>query len=212
MNETMKNPWLQIPSEEYNGHMSAPNVMQLQMLSRIFKESLDEFEPGSICVLGCTAGNGFEHLINRDITRAVGIDINPKYVAECRAWFVEDVPNLQLICADLNELELTEEIFDFLYAALIFEYVDVEKTLFKTSRWLKQNGLMSVVLQLPSETKPVVSETEFSSLKLLNPFMQLVSPESFKELAHEFGLVEIQNVEEEIIPGKSFYIGVFEKL
>jgi ubiquinone/menaquinone biosynthesis C-methylase UbiE len=208
----MKNPWLQIPSEDYNGHMSAPNVMQLQMLDGIFKDVLDEYEPKSICILGCTAGNGFEHLINRDVDRVVGIDINPKYVAECRAWFIEDVPNLHLICADLNELELADETFDFVYAALIFEYVDVEKVLSKIAGWLKHNGLMCVVLQLASDSKPAVSETEFSSLKLLKPFMHLVSPNCFIEIAHENCLVEIRNDEEEIIPGKSFYVGVFEKL
>jgi len=212
MSGKMKNPWLQIPSEDYEGHMSAPNVMQLQMLNQIFKQMLDEYEPQSICVLGCTAGNGFEHLINREIDRVVGGDINPKYVAECRAWFVEDVQNLQLICADLNELELANSTFDMIYAALVFEYVEVEKVLSKTYRWLKKNGLMCVVLQLPGENSPAVSETEFSSLKLLKPFMHLVSPESFKEMAHELGFVEIQNYEEEIIPGKSFYIGIFEKL
>jgi ubiquinone/menaquinone biosynthesis C-methylase UbiE len=212
MSDMMKNPWLQISSEEYNGHMSAPNVMQLQMLNKIFEEVLDEYEPRSICVLGCTAGNGFEHLMNREIDRVVGIDINPKYVAECRAWFVEDVPNLQLICGDLNELELAESTFDFIHAALIFEYVNLEKILSKTSRWLKKNGLMCVVLQLSNENVPIISETEFASLKLLKPIMHLISPENFKELTHEYGLVEIRNDEEEIIPGKCFYVGVFEKI
>ncbi len=212
MKKKVNNPWLQIPSEDYEGHMSAPNVMQLQMLNRIFKDVLDEYEPQSICVLGCTAGNGFEHLIGREIERVVGIDINTRDVAECRAWFIEDVPNLQLVCADLNELELSDASFDFVHAALIFEYVEVEKLILKTSRWLKAGGLMCIVLQLAGENVSAISETEYVSLRLLKPFMHLVHPDNFKEVARNRGIIEIKNSVEEVFPGKSFYVGLFEKI
>ncbi len=206
------NPWLQISSEDYEGHMSAPNVMQLQMLNKIFKEVLDEFNPQSVCILGCTAGNGFEHLLDRDIERVVAIDINRKYVAECRAWFVEDVSNLQLICADLDDLELHEPEFDLIHAALIFEYVDVARLIEKISRWLKPGGLLCAVLQLPGNGVSPISETKFVSLKLLKPFIHLVSHENFIERALDNGLVEVRNSVEEVFPGKSFYYGIFEKL
>ena len=55
-------------------------VMQLQCLDEIFERFIIEFSPRSICVLGFTAGNGFQHLVNRDFERIVGIDINPEYV------------------------------------------------------------------------------------------------------------------------------------
>jgi SAM-dependent methyltransferase len=208
----INNPWLQIPSEDYEGHMSAPNVMQLQMLSRIFKETLDEFEPRTVCVLGCTAGNGFEHLIGRNTELVLGVDINSKYVAECRAWFIEDIPNLQLLCADLNELELNKSSVDFIHAALIFEYVEVEKLIRKICNWLKPGGLLCVVLQLPGENLSPVSETEFATLKLLKSFMHLVPPDKFTEFAHNNGIIEMENYVEEITSGKSFYVGVFEKI
>jgi hypothetical protein len=45
-----------------------------------------------------------------------------------------------------------------IHAALLFEYVDVEITLSKISKWLKGNGVLSVVLQLPNDKSSPVSE------------------------------------------------------
>jgi SAM-dependent methyltransferase len=191
--------------------MSSPNVAQLQLLSDIFANALDEYTPNSICILGCTAGYGFEQLINRSIGTVVGIDINLTYLAECRAWFIEDVKNLNLICADLNELELIDSSFDFIHAALIFEYVDVNKLLSKISKWLKPNGVLIVVLQLPTKTESPVSDTEYESIKLLNSIMKLVSLEDFNKATIKNGLVEVNSSVHEIFSEKSFYVGSYCK-
>jgi len=55
----ISNPWLQIPAEDYEGHLSVPNVDQLQMLNKIFANVLNEVPPQSIAALGCTTGNKF---------------------------------------------------------------------------------------------------------------------------------------------------------
>ena len=34
----MKNPWLDIPLDDYEGHMSSADVGQLQTLNKLFKE------------------------------------------------------------------------------------------------------------------------------------------------------------------------------
>ncbi|MCX6169772.1 MAG: class I SAM-dependent methyltransferase [Ignavibacteriales bacterium] len=206
-----ENPWLQIPLEDYEGHMSASNVQQLQMLDELFEEILNEFSPKSLCVLGSTAGNGFQHLIQRTIDRVVGIDINFKYTSECRAWFIQDISNLQLICADLNEIELADSVFDLIHAALIFEYVDVEKLLTKIYRWLKPSGILSVVLQLPCENSGAVSETQFQSVKVLEPFIKLVEPDEFKRKAEEQQLFCEDEIEIELSTGKPFLKASFRK-
>ena len=211
MNNETKNPWLQIPAEEYEGHMSAPNVMQLQMLDEVFENVLNEFSPRSICVPGCTAGNGFQHLVNRDFDRVVGIDINREYVGECRNWFIQDVRNLQLICADLNELELINPMFDLIHAALIFEYVDVDILLTKIANWLKPNGVLTVVLQLPSDSSSPVSETSYPSVKILIPFINLVEPRTFISKAGKCGLFLINQSEIQLAAGKRFVRTDFKK-
>lgn len=211
LNNETKNPWLQIPSEDYEGHMSAPNVAQLQMLDEMFESALDKFSPRSICIPGCTAGNGFQHLINRDLDLVVGIDINPKYLMECRNWFIQDVQNLHLICADLNELDLIYPMFDLIHVALVFEYVEVDLLLSKIFRWLKPKGILSVILQLSGESSAPVSETEYQSVKVLAPFIKLINPKDFKEKAEKCGLLQIEETEIELSTGKHFTKTYFKK-
>jgi SAM-dependent methyltransferase len=205
------NPWLQISADDYEKHMSSPNVAQLQLLSDIFANALTEYSPDSVGVLGCTAGYGFERLINSNVGTVVGIDINLTYLAECKAWFIEDVQNLNLICADLNEFELVDSAFDLIHAALIFEYIDVDKLLLKISNWLKPNGVLIVVLQLPGKTASPVSDTENESIKLLNSIMKLVSLEEFNKTINSCGLIEVNSYVHKIFSGKSFYVGSYRK-
>lgn len=211
MNSKIKNPWLQIPAEDYEGHMSASNVDQLQMLNKIFADVLNDFDPQTTAVLGCTMGNGFEHLINKNIERIIGVDINHEYLAICKNRFEKSLPQLELICADLNELEIANESFDLIHAALIFEYVEVELLLSKISCWLKPDGRLSVVLQLKSEMSEPISETPYQSLKLLNTVMKLVEPEEFREQAGKYILKETRNDKIKLQSGKSFSILLFQK-
>ncbi len=206
-----QNPWLQIPADDYEGHMSSPSVAQLQMLNEIFADVVNEYQAKSIAVLGCTTGNGFEHLINKNIERIVGVDINPDYISICKRRFEKKLPQLDLICADLNEVEFSNSSFSLIHAALVFEYVKVELLLAKISRWLRPNGILSVVLQLPSDTLAPVSETPYQSLKLLNTVMKLVEPKVFRKTAQKYGLVETKNNKLKLINGKSFYIIFFIK-
>ncbi|MCL4551482.1 MAG: class I SAM-dependent methyltransferase [Bacteroidetes bacterium] len=201
-----QNPWLKISAEDYEGHMSAPNVLQLQMLNKIFADVLNEFSPKSIAALGCTTGNGFEHSVGRNIEKVVGVDINPEYIAVCKKRYAEKLPQLKLICSDLAAINLPLSTFDLIHAALIFEYVDVDELLNKISKWLMPDGVLSVVLQLPSETSSPVSETQFQSLKLLSPLIKLIDPEEFKKTAQKYGLEEIKNDKIELASGKSFSV------
>lgn len=206
-----KNPWLKVPAEDYEGHMSAPNVMQLQALSKIFTDVLDEFSPESIAVLGCATGNGFEYLVGRNIKKIVGVDINPEYLAVCSKRYAERLPRLKLICSDLATINFPHSTFDLIHAALIFEYVDVEMLLSKISNWLKPDGVLSVVLQLPSESSLPVSETQFESVKTLAPFIKLISPETFDRKAKKGNLVLNKRDLIEIPGGKKFAVSYFKK-
>lgn len=206
------NPWLQIPSNEYEEHMSAPGVQQLQVLNEIFRKVLDQFNPRSLCILGCTNGNGFEHLIGRDVETILGVDINYRYLAECRAWFAEELPSMELLCADIDNLELQEKSFNLVHAALIFEYIDIEYALKRISNWLKSGGIFSVVLQLPSESSGPVSETEYESIKKLSTVIKLVDLKEFVSFAEKNGLNEIYSSYVPLQKGKKFFVGYFKKM
>lgn len=206
------NPWQQIPSEEYEAHMSAPHVQQLQVLNEIFRKVLDQFNPTSVCIPGVTNGNGFEHLIDRELSTVLGIDVNYRYLAECRAWFAEDLPSLNLLCADIDELEMKDAQFDLIHAALIFEYLDVAKAVQKLSDWLNYGGILSVVIQLSSESSEPVSETTYESIKKLSSIINLVDVREFLYLTEKTGLKEIYSSHINLQKGKKFYVGYFKKL
>lgn len=206
------NPWLQIPSNEYEEHMSAPHVQQLQILNEIFRKVLDQFNPRSICILGCTNGNGFEHLIGRDLETIIGVDINYRYLAECRAWFAEDLPALNLVCANIDEFEIPNSNLNLIHAALIFEYVDVKKLLTKISGWLNYGGVLSVVLQMPGDSSEPVSETEFESIKKLSSVIKLVDVKEFVYWAEKNSLNEIYSSYVHLQKGKKFFVGYFKKM
>jgi hypothetical protein len=58
----MTNPWLSNSAEEYEAHMASAEVGQHQVLSQLFKTVLEEHRPLSLATLGCSTGNGFEHI------------------------------------------------------------------------------------------------------------------------------------------------------
>ena len=76
----MKNPWLRIPASDYEAHMALPEVAQAQALSKMMASVFTEYAPTSIAVIGCTTGNGFQHIDTKHTRRIVGIDINPAYL------------------------------------------------------------------------------------------------------------------------------------
>lgn len=211
MKRTTKNPWLEIPAEDYEGHMSLSDVGQLHVLNKIFADAINEFNPKSICVLGSATGNGFEHLQSRDINRITGVDINPEYILICEKRYKKFLPQLELICGNLEKMDLSDKSFDLIHAALIFEYVDVDRMIGKISRWLKPNGILSVVLQLSSNKHSPVSESPYKSLKSLEPFINLISPDDVCRKASKCKLNEVKNYNVKLKSGKSFSIIIFKK-
>ena len=172
-----KNPWLSIDYMDYEGHMSCGSVRQLQMLNVIFAESLKEYNPDSIAVLGCTVGNGFEHIDHSSCTRVCAIDINPDYLSEAERRYGSD--GIEYICADLDEYDLGESEYDLVFCGLIFEYLDATKLLRNIYGSLKQDAVVVVLLQMADKKKPKVSETEYKSLESLDAVMHMLDIQEF---------------------------------
>lgn len=203
------NPWLSIPASDYEGHMASPGVEQLQFLNGLFRDLIEELRPVHLAVLGCATGNGFEH-IDPGITRKVtGIDINRRYLNVLRERFSAKIPDLELIGADLGSCDYEPESFDLVYCALVLEYVDPGPLIQKVAGWLRPEGILAVLLQLPSKGHCRVSETEFTSLKRLESIMDLVEPETVRRLAEMAGLFEVRSNRQKLSSGKEFNLGLY---
>lgn len=83
----MNNPWLEISEADYVGHMSSPAVGQRPVLSRLLGETLQAVRPNTLLVLGCSNGNGLEHVNPAITSRVVVVDVNPEYLRGLRERF-----------------------------------------------------------------------------------------------------------------------------
>jgi hypothetical protein len=193
----MKNPWLDIPLEDYEGHMALPQVAQAQMLAQVFEDALNRYLPASVAVLGCAGGNGFDRIPSATTHRVVGIDLHPAYVRRARERYHGRIPGLQLLAGDALAADLVFPPVRLVFAGLFFEYVDLAAALSRIRRcMLSPGGMLVSVVQLPSARVPEVTPSPYTRLGTLAAVMRLVSPDGLAKLAadNDFSLIEDRTV------------------
>ena len=207
----MDNPWLHIPASDYEGHMSSPHIAQQQFLVQIFQETLSKYDNSSIALLGCTTGNGLQFVNSTTTQKVTAIDINPEYLKILRQHYEGIVAGLEVIEANLETYSIGLSVYTFIFAGLIFEYIDPQILLPKIQNGLCENGILVTVLQLPSRKSAKVSESKYESLKTLEPVMKLVTPSQFTKIANTSGLRELETKIVSLASGKPFFIGTYKK-
>jgi trans-aconitate methyltransferase len=191
--------------------MRLPEVDQLSFLGDMLKESLGKYDSRSFAYLGCSTGNELEYIRNDKTHKVTAIDINPEYLSILRNRYQHKIPNLEIVETDLNDYQGNGQRYSLIFAGLLFEYLDPGPLLRKISTWLESAGVMVVVLQLQDKHVKKVSDTPYSSLKRLDPFMKLISDQNFKLLAKKSGMKELEGKRFTLESGKSFYVSVFGK-
>ena len=199
------NPWLEIPLEDYEGHMAWPSVGQAQFLAESLASSVRALSPKSVAVLGCAGGNGFDMLPPQQVQRVVGVDINPNYISVAEQRHQGSFTKLELHCADFLVDGFVFEPVDFVFAGLLFEYVDLTKCLSKIKQVLAPGGHLCAILQLPNSEISAVTPTPFESLSKLSGHIGLVSPEVFELQATLIGFRIQSSKQSTLGSGKSFH-------
>jgi hypothetical protein len=149
----MTDPWLEIPLDDYEGHMALPAVGPAQMIAEQFDRALVRWAPTSIAVIGCAGGNGFDRIADGALVRLVGVDVNPDYIERTRARPTQRLRNLEPICADVQSSPLSMVRWTLrTYAALVFEYVEALPTLKTLKRNSRPGAVLTTILQLPYST------------------------------------------------------------
>ena len=183
------NPWIEVAPADYEAHMTSPAVAQLPALADVLARDLALYRPGSLLVVGCATGNGFEHIDPAITARVTGVDVNPTFLAVARERHSPRLPGLELIRGDILDPALAPGTFALVHAALIFEHVSWQAALRRISGWVAPGGVLSVVLQLPSAEVAAVSPTAAASrYPRIAQEMRLVDPGEFLEAAQELGL------------------------
>jgi len=207
----MGNPWLDINEVDYVGHMSSPAVNQRPVLSRLLRDALESALPGTVLVLGCSTGNGLEHVDATVTRRVTGVDINSTYLRRLVERFSNPAFALDVRCADLAEYAFERDAFDLVHAGLVLEYVDWPPLLPRLAETLRPGGTLSVVLQHPSVSSPAVTPTEFASLRSLESVFRFVEPDVLVARAYDVGL-ELEYRRTEPLPSaKAFEVLRFVK-
>lgn len=179
----MNNPWLKIPHSDYENHMI--EVGQTKVLNNLTKYCLDKYLPEKFAILGCTTGNGLEH-INPEITNSVyAIDINPEFLEITKQKFENKINNFKTLNLDIEKDELRLKDIDLFFIALVLEYVKPLKALKKIINTLKENGILMITIQKNTQTT-IVTKTKYKSLQKLKN----ISNEVNEVEIHEFILSE----------------------
>lgn len=207
----MNNPWLDIPLDDYEGHMALPQVAQARLLADIFNGMLEQHRPRSVAILGCAGGNGFE-CISPDVTeRVVAVDINPDYVERLRARYMSRIPGLEFVVGDVQASVVAFRPVELVFAGLILEYLDVETVLQRVRSFLVAGGVLGTVVQLPHPASAAVTQSPFPSVQALAAVLRLVPPTELADIAERHGYCEIESRAEESSGGKHFQVQAFRK-
>lgn len=205
----MMNPWLKIPLTDYEGHMSLPSIAQAEMLAEELRLTLLKAQPESLAVIGCAGGNGFEHIDPLVTKRIVSIDINSGYIDMLKIRFSDKLPGLETYALDIQSREIPIPPVDLVFAALIFEYVDLEACFRNLCSLCQPRGHLISVIQLPSQGLPAVSQSPFSSLGALSSLMRFVSPEEIEGHATKVGFTSFSSRVIKLASGKEFQLQWF---
>lgn len=199
--------WLQVPVDQYEGHMGHTSVRQFQYLSFVLEEQLDRFQPERLLIPGISTGNGLEH-VNPDVTRRItGLDIQPDYLEVTRERFGDRLPGLNLVNQDLLKWK-PDGVYDLVYCALVLEYMDPIRAIEALSAALAKDGMLVVLLQLPGKGVSV-SNSPFEGVRVLEPVMNLVEPDVVRKAAADCHLKQAEKRVDLLKSGKSFWLGWF---
>ena len=205
----MRNPWLDIPLADYEAHMALPTVGQSQLIADELDALIRKHSPGSLAIVGCAGGNGFDRVAGTSVRRLVGVDLNPEYIQLARERHESRIPGLDLRIADIQDSGSLFEPVDLIYVALVLEYVDVARTMSALRSLCRPNGVVAVLSQLPHETMTRVSPSPYASLQLLAPGMRLISPEELHRRANHVGFARESSKIVAAAGGKMFRIDEF---
>lgn len=126
MSDQNTNPWEEIPLSDYENHMKLDSVQQLQTMNRMMRRQFSLCGNGSAMVLGIAGGNGLEHVIQSNLSRIYGVDINSDYLEHCKNRYPQLDGKLECICADLTHSAAILPHADLLIANLLIEYIGYE--------------------------------------------------------------------------------------
>jgi hypothetical protein len=211
LDQSMPNPWLDLPLDDYEGHMASAEVQQLQALSDLFADAITFRAPASVAVLGVAGGNGLDRIDRKATGRVVGLDVNPLYLDAVGRRY-SDLAGLELHCIDLAEVAIEIEPVQLVHAALVFEHAGVDRALDNAISLVADGGALSVVLQLPGKVGQNVGRSGFASIQKLASIFNLIDPVGLRKMMEERGYQLAYEKMRSLPAAKRFWMGIFVRV
>ncbi len=136
-------------------------------------------------------------------------DINAAYLETAGERHACRLHGLKLHCAEVQADTPQFDPVEFIYAALIFEYVDTAAALATLRRLCLPGGWLAALMQLPGPDQQAVSASPYGSLSVLSPLLQLVEPAALRRAAAAAGFAAEDSRTIELRSGKCFELQVF---
>jgi len=205
----LSNPWLHIPPDDYEKHML--EVGQAQALNKLCSQALEKYSPERFALIGCSTGNGLEH-VNSIITKATfAVDINADYLRKTKEKYQGKIENLNCIHADIQNEEPPLSHIDLFFVGLVLEYVNPEITLRKLIRYLRDQGVITIVIQRSNQTS-FVSKTNFKSLQKLSSISKEVDEELIHNIMSSEKMKLLQSKKISLTESKYFIVLEYRKI
>jgi hypothetical protein len=197
-----QHPWLAIPLDVYEVHMSDPGVGQLQLLHEVFGRQLADTPARRLGVLGVAGGNGLD-LVDLETTDAVvGYDINPDYLASCEARYRPLLGDrLRLVQASLDRSVVIEPV-DLLIANLLVEYVGAEEFVAFVAANAERIGVLSVVVQRNGSAGFISASAQSASFDGLASVSSEVDADALSGALAAVGFTAVHGAEHPLPNGK----------
>jgi hypothetical protein len=200
----MSNPWKSIRLEDYEDHMSAPEVMQLQLLDKITRKQIIDNPHRTIAIMGVAGGNGLNHINTKETTVVYAIDINQSYLEICSIRYSHLKDILKPQCLDLSDINTKLPESDLLICNLIIEYLGEENFISLISRNKSRIKRISCVIQENNSNNFVSVSGLTSKLSDLLTIHFIINKFKLKELFEEVGFSLTKECSYDLPNGKNF--------
>ncbi len=200
----MANPWEKIELNIYETHMQSENVYQLQTLSDITKQQLNDYASTNVVIMGITGGNGLDHIDTGRTKKVYGIDINREYLDICKRRYKQLGSVLELICCDLSDTDVVLPFSNILICNLIVEYLGIDKFIELISNNKEKVEIISCTIQLSNRTGFVSKSSLSSAFEPLMSIQHDIDPEALIQKLLDAGFCCMLKLTYPLPNGKEF--------
>lgn len=169
-----RNPWLDIPLDDYERHMEMASVQQAQMLRSELHRAVRRYGPQSLAILGSAGGNGLEVLDGATPESVIAIDINPEYLAACRSRYQTPSRQLRTIQWDLSIARPPMRPVDLVFVALVLEYLNLDAFLTYAPSLVAEGGHLIILSQNSDASGSPITPSGIPSLNSLESIHRTV--------------------------------------